>query len=546
MQIQFANPVVLLALAPLLVHVLWMARRLHHFSRARRVTAISIRLLIILLLVASLAGMRIIRESKDLTVFFVIDAADSLPEKQREYARTFVQKALAEMGPNDRAGTILFGSGAALHQAPAFKPEYDQAQTVIDPSRSNIADAVQLAMVCFLGDVQKRIVLLSDGNQNVGNAEQAARSAAAAGIVIDVVPLEYENRNDVILEKVVVENRVSLEEPFDLTIFVSAREATVATLTVLQDGNVIGHTEVELEADRKNVFVYPTEVRDAGFTQFEVQLDVENDLIPENNRGFAFTYGEGEPRVLLVDGDAEPSQALPAMLVSEKINVDVVDPSGLPHTLRELQNYDALIFNNVAAGDVTIVQMRTIERAVHDLGLGFIMIGGENSFGAGGYNDSPIERILPVDMELKNEKIVPQGALVIVNHALEIPQGAYWAEQVTFAALDVLSPRDLMGVLYYSWQSQESWLFPVQEVGTKTRLRSLIQTMQTGDMPSFDLTLQMAYTALTNSTAAVRHIVIISDGDPATPNPTLIANIQQAKITNSTIVINPHNQRGRD
>lgn len=547
MSFDFANPLWLWLFVPLAAHVLWMSRKLAMLSRGRRIAATVTRLVVLALLVAGVAGVRLTRSADELTVFFLMDASDSVPQQQREYAKAYIEKALTDQDKRrDKAGVIVFGGDAALEIGPTAQPEVEQLQSVVNSARTNISDALQLAMACFVGESQRRIVLLSDGNQNTGNAEDAARSAAASKIAIDVVPLAYENRNDVILEKAIVENRVSLEEPFDIKVIASARQATRGTLTVHQDGRLVGQFPVELAADRKNVFEIPTQVRDSGFHTFEVQLDAEGDALPENNRGYAFTYGEGEPRLLLVDGDSQPSQALPAVLVSEKIRVEVVPPDELPVSLRTLQNYDGVVFNNVSAGEISSDQMKMIERAVHDLGIGFMMLGGENSFGAGGYNDTPIEEILPVEMELKNEKILPQGALVPVIHTVEIPEGQFWAEQVAIAALDVLSPRDLMGLLYYSWQGGESWLFPLQEVGSKSHLRSMIKGMQPGDMPSFDKTLQMAYVALNASGASVKHIIIISDGDPQTPNPALATQIKSAKISISTVCINPHSSRDED
>lgn len=544
MSIEFGNPWVLTLIVPLAAHVLWMGRRLGMLSTSRKIVAISLRLTILVLLVASLAGARFSRHSKELTVFFVLDDSESLPAAQREYSIQYLTKAIGDLDPSrDRAGIVVFGADAALERGPTPFDELETIQTVIDPSRTNIADALQLAMACFVGESQKRIVLLSDGNQNAGNAEDVARSIAAAQIVLDVVPLKYRNRNDVILEKTIVESRVNLDEPFDIRIIASAEKSATGRLSVFKGQQLIRQFDVELIGGQKNVFEVPTEVRDSGFHSFEVQLDVEGDLIPENNRGFAFTYGEGEPRVLLVDGDSDPSPVLAAMLISEKINVDRVDASGVPRTLRGLQAYDSIIFNNVGASEITSNQMRMIERGVHDLGIGFIMVGGENSFGAGGYNDSPIERILPVEMELKNEKIIPQGALVPIIHTSEIPQGQFWGEQVAMAALDVLSPRDMMGLLYYSWQGGEQWLFPLQEVAGKSRLRAMISGIAPGDMPSFDRTLQMAFNALSTSGASVRHVIVISDGDPQTPNPQLVKQIQAAKITISTVVISPHSPR---
>ena len=546
MRIEFGQPYLLLLAVPLLAHAIWMARRLRMLSLPRRITAVAVRLLIIAALVCALAGIRVSFAAKDLTVFFVVDDSDSVPQPQKEYAKAFVQRAHEEMGSDDKQWIVMFAGSASIEQTPEAKPEFEKPESLVDKSRTNVAGAVQLALACASGASQKRVVLLTDGNENAGSAEEAARSAAAAGVTVDVVPLKYENRNDVIVEKALVENRVSLDQPFDIRIIASTRQATRGKLNVHQDGQLMGQFDVELIPGQKNAFTIPTQVRDAGFHRFEVQLDAEGDAIPENNRAFAFTYGEGEPRVLLVDGDEKKSLTLPAAVKSENIKVEVVPPSGLPFDLRSLQMYDAVLFNNVAAADVTGDQMKMLEYAVHDLGIGFLMIGGENSFGSGGYNDSPIERILPVDMELKNERILPQGAMVIIMHTVEIPEGQYWAERIVHAALDVLSPRDQMGVLQYSWQNRESWLFPLQEVAGKSHLRKKLAEAQWGDMPSFDTTLQMAYDSLSRSKASVKHVVVISDGDPQTPNWTLVKNIQAARITISTVCINPHTPRDAD
>ncbi len=543
MRLLFAQPHFLYLAIPLVLHALWMGRRLKSLAPARRWTAITLRSLVLLLILAALSGARIAKESKDLSVFFLLDASDSVPAAQKSYANAYIKKTLLEMGKDDRAGVVVFGETSAVERAPTRDSEFENIQSVVSAKGTNIADAIQLAMACFVGESQKRIVLLSDGNQNAGDAEAAAQTVKASRVALDVLPLKYENRNDVILDKVMVENRVSLDQPFDLKIIATARESGNAKLSLHQDGKLIGNFDVKLEADKKNSFVIPTQVRDSGFHTFEAQLHADGDLIPDNNRGFAFTYGEGEPHVLLVDGDASPSRALPSVLTGEKLQVEVVDATGLPSNLRDLENYDAVIFNNVPAGDVSETQMKLIETAVHDLGLGFIMIGGENSFGPGGYNDSPIERILPVEMEMKNDKILPQGALVPIIHTVEIPQGEFWAEKIVQAALDVLSPRDLMGVLYYSWNGGETWLYKLQEVGNKTKMRNMLNGIQPGDMPSFDSTLQMAYDALVPCGASVKHIVVISDGDPQTPNQALAMKIKAAKITISTVCIAPHSPR---
>ena len=172
MILQFAYPLLLLALVPLLIHVFWMGRRLASLGRARRVTVIILRILIIILLVGALAGMRLARQSKDLNVLFLVDASDSIPKGQRDFAKLFIQKAIGRMsGGIDRAGVLMFGADAAVEQGLTHQPEFNQPLSVIDKTRTNIGETIQLALASFTGAGQKRIVLLSDGNQNAGDAE---------------------------------------------------------------------------------------------------------------------------------------------------------------------------------------------------------------------------------------------------------------------------------------------------------------------------------------------------------------------------------------
>ncbi len=545
MWIEFAYPLVLWALVPLGLHAWWMSRRLSLLSPGRRWTALGLRLVLLALILGALAGARYTHQSDELKVVFLLDQSESIPPAQRDLALQFIKTELEKMSKDDdKAGIVVFGADSAVERAPDGAHMLDPIHSVVERSRTNLAGAMSLALAVFIGESQKRIVILSDGNQNTGDALDAARAAAAAGVAVDVMPLSYQNRNDVILEKAVVENRVSLDEPFEVRIIASTTQPTEARMTVLQDGKPIGSQNVHLDAGKKNAFTIPTQVREAGFHAFEVVIDAPGDSIPANNHGYAFTYGQGNPRVLLVDGDPKPNDALPAVLQAEKIDVTRIAPEEMPQNIRDFQSYDGIIFNNVAAGDITNEQMQIVEQAVHSLGTGFIMIGGEHSFGAGGWNDSPIEKILPVNMEIKNEKVMPKGALITVVHTCEIPEGQMWGEKIVMAALDALGTRDEMGVLYYGYPAGNQWLFPLQEVGNKARLRTLIRGIQPQDMMDFDNLLAMAHDSLMASSASVRHIVMISDGDPAPPKPELIKKLQRAQITISTVVINPHNPGG--
>jgi hypothetical protein len=136
--------------------------------------------------------------------------------------------------------------------------------------------------------------------------------------------------------------------------------------------------------------------------------------------------------------------------------------------------------------------------------------------------NTPVEKALPVEMQIKATRVMGKSAMVMVMHASEIPEGNYWQKKVAQEALKTLSSYDYAGMLH--WEGQEAWLFTVQSIGSsKSRMLRAIDAMTPGDMPDFDPSLQMSVSGLRRATDAMtKHIIVISDGDPTPPTPSII------------------------
>ncbi|HVR75668.1 MAG TPA: glutamine amidotransferase, partial [Planctomycetota bacterium] len=210
----------------------------------------------------------------------------------------------------------------------------------------------------------------------------------------------------------------------------------------------------------------------------------------------------------------------------------------LPRSMEEYFDYQAIILSNVAAHDLSEEKMKLFEALVKAVGIGFVMLGGENSFGAGGYQGTPVERLLPVDMEIKQRKVLPNGALAMVVHSCELGNGNWWAIQVIQQSLRILSPRDYAGVLYYGMSDQ--WLFPMTRITERQMMLSRLQGFNPGDMMSFEGIMIMALAGLTTTEASIKHIIVLSDGDPVMPSAATIQKITAARITISTICYGAH------
>ncbi len=291
------------------------------------------------------------------------------------------------------------------------------------------------------------------------------------------------------------------------------------------------------------------------------------DTIPENNNGSAFTFVQGQGRVLYVDNSVQGSgDVLAKALREQKINVEVIEPRQVPEDLARLQDYDAIILNNVphwrtptSAAGLNDRQDALLASYVHDFGGGLIMIGGPDSFGAGGWQGSKIEQVMPVDFDIPAQRQLPKGALVLVIHSCEMPQGNYWGEQCAIKAVETLSGQDDIGVISYNWNRQgrgggmgaggSSWDYPLSPKLDGSGVIRAIKAMTPGDMMSFDDCLTLALhgagsgqPSLLRSDAAQKHVIIISDGDPAKPQQKLIDEYCNAKpsISISTVSVSTH------
>ena len=140
--------------------------------------------------------------------------------------------------------------------------------------------------------------------------------------------------------------------------------------------------------------------------KYEAKLIVPDDGLLENNRMLSVTMLEQSPRVLVVQTERNPS-VIPSLLDRNAMEVDVTDAEMLPETLSGYLGYSAIIFDNVPGHLVGEHKMTVIEQAVKSFGTGFMMVGGDESYGLGGYFKSPIERLLPVEMEVKGKEQLP-------------------------------------------------------------------------------------------------------------------------------------------
>lgn len=517
-------------------------------SKGRGLAALMSRLLMLGLFVMLIAEPRSVRVRDVISVVYAVDLSDSIGESSVDSALEFVTKTVTEKPQTDEAGLVVFGRNSAVELPPRVSFPFEALNSRIDRDATNLQQTLSLAAAMLPEENRGRIVLISDGTETEGSISQILEELKSRNIAVDVLPIQYEYDKEVWLENLELPRFVKLGENYEAAVVLSSLQDGSGKLVLRENGEQIYEEQVSFKAG-KNRFVVPIYLRNAGYYEYSATIETKrkDDQIRENNTVLNYLFVEGEGKVLVVTdpaGDDRDWQPLVKAIREGERNVETMSAYEFPSDSLSLMPYDAILFVNVPADAFNVIQLKAVHDSVFNQGIGFMMVGGENSYGPGGYHRTLIEDALPVTMDITKKKILPKGALAIILHTCEFPEGNTWGKRITKQAVKVLGAQDEFGVLVYDFMGGEKWLFELTPAGDYEKMVPKINGAQIGDMPSFANTMRLGLEGLIKSDASTKHMIIISDGDPQPPSPKLVQRFQQNKVSVSMVAIFPHG--GRD
>lgn len=513
----FTTPIALILLL-LVPYFLWLGRPRSTFGRQRATTALVLRTLIIVSLILSVAGLQVVRASDQLAVVFLIDKSDSMPEQTVEQSRVFAQDAIQRMRPNDQAAIVVFGSDALVERPMTGAREVPPIESTPLPLNTDLAEAIRLGMALYPPGAARRMVILSDGLANSGDAEQAARLASASGIEIVSVPFAALTGQEILVTDVNVPTRLNEGQTFDISVAIESTVTSPAVLRIITAGEVVVQESVEL-VEGVNRYAFTLEATEAGLNSFRVQVVPEaEDIFYQNNELSAFAQVVGPPRVLIVSDDEAESTNLAQALLQQGLSVDTVTSSGLPSDLSVLSGYQSVVLANVPARNLGPRRIEAIQLYVRDLGGGLIVVGGPNAYGVGGYFMTPLEESLPVEMQLKDQERLPQLTVMYVidtsGSMSDTSLGGFpkieLAKEAILRSMALLGPSDRVGVI--GFDENASIVVPLQPVLNRVDISQDVASLRAGGGTDIYAGLLAMSQILPEDPGQLRHVVLLTDG----------------------------------
>jgi Mg-chelatase subunit ChlD len=510
-------PIALLGLLTL-PYFLWLGRPRGAWARVRAVLALLLRALIVILLVLALAGLQVVKAADRLAVVFLIDASDSMSAPTVEAARQYAANAIGRMGPQDEAAIVVFGSDALVERPMSPVREVGPLESEVLPLNTDLAEAIRLGMALYPPGAARRMVILSDGLANVGDAEQAARLAAASGVEVVALPFAAMQGSEVLVTDVDAPTRLNQGQVFDLTVTVESNVETTALLRVIGAGQVLVEETVAL-VEGVNRYAFTLTASEPGLTSFRAQIiPAEEDVFYQNNELSAFSQIVGPPRVLIVAADDFEMGNLAEALLSQGLQVDRTTGVTLPPDLATLSNYQSVVLVNVPARNLGPRKMRLLQAYVRDLGGGLVVVGGPNAYGVGGYFKTPLEETLPVEMQLKDQERLPQLTVVYCidksGSMSDTSLGGYQkielAKEAILRSINLLGPFDRVGVV--AFDENASWVVPLGPATNRGQIGQLVGGLRASGGTDIYAGVLAVSKSLPDDPGRLKHVVLLTDG----------------------------------
>jgi uncharacterized membrane protein len=555
---RFSAPAALLLLL-FIPYLIWLGTPRYR-SGWRQWSALAVRLGILILISLSLAGTRLLHAADELAVVFLIDASDSVEPEQRQRVEEYVREVVERLGPEEQAAAILFGANALVERPMSGLAEMAPISSLPQTLHTDIAEAMRLGLALFPAGSARRMVIFSDGAQTLGDAQGAAELAAASGVAIDVVPLERPARGgEVTLQDVRAPGRVRDGESFDVDVAVESTMATEAELQVLAGGSLVYREGVRLNPGANN-FVISLQATEQQFARYEVRIVAGDDGFYQNNRLAVFTQVVGPPNLLLVAEQSAPAgaseegsspavdawQQLQLALAATGMTVNRIAPSQLPADLESLSQYDSIVMVDVNAKTLSSRAMESLRSYVRDLGGGLITVGGPESYGMGGYYRTPLEEMLPVDMQIKDQERFPAVSMALVidrSGSMSAMEGS--VSKIQLAAegaartVELLNDFDEITILPVD-TAPDQVIGPVS-AAERGQIISQVRQLGAGGGGIYVRTgLEAAAEALSQSANQIKHIILLADGADSEQKegvPELIEALASQGVTISTVSI---------
>lgn len=510
----------------------WAHRRsLVDFRLAQRNLALAVRTLVVLSLIVALARPSMRERSDAMSVVALVDISDSMPPAALEQAQKFLQEA-AQLREDNDLTVLTFAGDTRRVEVQGNKVAFSQDAGGGDAkaSATRLSHAIDIAQAMLDPAKVPHIVLFTDGISQDGAQPSVDKP-------VSYIAPSWQEPAEIGIRAMSVPQSIRVGEPFEITVTLFATrpaEVEVALFAGKAPNKRDPKKTVKLKTGETEVR-FESSVEVPGAVSYRAKLLSEAaDTHSENNEFTVSSTVPGRPQVLIA-GDATGRGPIDAALRRAGYDIDWRSGRGLPESSAELSKFDFIILSDVPESQVSPSQQDALVRYIR-AGGGFLMAGGSQSFGLGGWRGSQLEKALPVRMDSQKRREEASLALALVIDKSGSMNGTkiQLAKEAAIRTAELLGPADLIDVV--AFDNQPERLVRLERAKNRHRIvRSIGRLHASGGTRIFPA-LDNAYQDLIAARAKVKHTILLTDGQSDESGISELVQIMRAEgITVSSV-----------
>jgi len=531
------RPLFWLAIILAFLLLLWLGRRRH----LRWWPAFLLRFAIVVVIVTMIFSPRgeFIETQMPSRSLILLDESNSIPDKVRLENR---RHALEWLSGGSNRLIVPFGVESNVISSP------DDAWPQVDGRASNILSSLQVAQSLLQGNPGK-ITLVTDGIiEDSTKVDALIQSFVTQGNTLDVIPIHQPDPPaDIDVGALWMPDYLWENMSYAANLLINMPYEAEITIQLDVDGEPVIDRTVTLPAGDQN-YSFTLQAPKQKMTTLVARIIYDADPIQENNWSSATAQIFPSPQTLLITENPGSTENFSQKLVSAGINLDVISPPEFSPDMQWLSNYQVIFIHNLLADILTSEQVNALKLFISEMGRGVIFLGGQQMYTLGGYNNSLIEPMLPVELEPpRRSKRSPVTFVLVMDTSYSMLSGSSGnspialAREAAIRVTETLQPGDRFGILSYS--GDPVWRFPLQELGSGLNLRIAIDAANrltaNGGTETFKALTNAVQVMSEQADGELMTLLLMSDGKSADGSPIdfrrLAENAAQKNITISTI-----------
>jgi Ca-activated chloride channel family protein len=504
-------------------------------------------------IVLMLAGFKlpVLSSAHRMTVVVAMDQSQSIARDQRHWMNHELDAIRHGMDVHDRLAVLGFGRDSQVLSPPSDPRLLNISQSKVVSSATDIAGALMSASGMFPAGDEKRLILLTDGNQTLGDALDVLPALSQQHVRVFTAAPPPSATARVALTGFEAPASVRAGSSFALHIDVQseAKGPVPARIDLYGDNRALGSQTVQLRPGI-NRFVLPYRISQPGAYLMKARVDVPQPLVAIDPAAETAVSVTPPPRVLLIS--STPPESLLKALKERQYVVEQSAPRGLPTNPAAYLAYQAVIIANVPKEALSEGFQEAINYYVANYGGGLIVTG--NTLRDYKYHGSELEKTLPTDFEPQPPppSREPIAVYLLIDRSNSMSYNSRYpavrdyeriryAKEAALALLNQLDDTDYAGVI--AFDSEPYVLGHLRPLGEdRAQLDARIERLEPGGGTDFLEALEIAEREIMASGLPVREVILLTDGDTNRQyhdHDAIMATYAKEKIPVSTIRIGP-------